>query len=77
MTDIMEHYKNTRFVITSRDVASHFDQNHLVVLADISFWAAEYDNLLEWCNQNNCDAQGMTVDIPDEQTLSLFCLRWT
>ena len=49
---------------------------HMIVLTDIGFWAENTDSLIEWCKLHACEMRGMTVDIPDDHTLTLFCLRW-
>ena len=35
------------------------------------------DELVEWCAENNCETKGMTVTLPDEESITLFTLRWT
>lgn len=73
MTDIFEHWKTQRFVIPV-----YFDKHDLtVVLSDIAYWYEHYEELSEWCEQHNCEPVGMTVDVPDSYTLTLFCLRWS
>ena len=73
MTDIMQNWKNKRFWISD---IGYSDQN-LIVLTDIGYWAENYELLEQWCDEHGCHAQGMTVEIPDEPTLTLFCLRWS
>ncbi len=66
----------SRFVIADETVSASFKQHTIVILSDISFWAGEYDNLKEWCNNNGSIIQGMTVNIPNAETLTAFCLKW-
>ena len=49
----------------------------MVILAHYNFWAAHEDELRQWCRENNSVFAGMTVTVPDEQTLTVFCLRWS
>ena len=77
MTDIMQSWKENRFVI----VPSYLDVDNthktLVILTDISYWVEYASDLLEWCAENNCETRGMTVTLPDEESITLFTLRWT
>lgn len=50
---------------------------HMIVLTDIAFWSDNIDALMQWCRDHGCETQGMTVDIPDDHTLTVFCLRWS
>jgi len=65
-----------RFVIADQELATYFRSEHLVVLSDVSYWADHYTELLDWCKQYNCKDVGMTIEIPDSKTLTLFCLKW-
>lgn len=73
MMDVFEHWRDRRFVIPV-DVEEHA---LTVVLCDIAYWNEHYEELSEWCEQHNCEPVGMTVDVPDYPTLTLFCLRWS
>ena len=73
MTDIMQNWKNKRFWISD---IGYSDQN-LIVLTDIGYWAENYELLEQWCVEHGCRPQGMTVEIPNEHTLTAFILRWT
>lgn len=77
MTDIFHDWKKNRFVVAP-EFGFRLKNNfkHVIVLTDIAFWAQEVDNLVPWCQENGCKNQGMTVEIPDDCTLTLFCLRW-
>ena len=52
------------------------DHELLIVLTDIAFWNIYYDDLQVWCKENNSKREGMVVVVPDETTLTAFCLRW-
>ena len=75
MTDIMQDFKNKRFSIAPSYLTD--TEGHLVILIQIGFWAEHYEELQEWCEQHNSTPKGMTVEIPDEATLTLFLLRWS
>ena len=78
MTDIFHDWKKNRFIVAPEfayDLGKDF--KHVIVLTDIAFWAKEVDNLVPWCLENGCRTQGMTVEIPDDKILTLFCLRWS
>jgi hypothetical protein len=47
------------------------------MLSDIGFWSENYEELQQWCQDNGATAAGMTVSIPDEKTLTAFCLKWS
>jgi hypothetical protein len=58
-------------------VADEFDNyNYIAVLSSISCWTNQYAELLEWCDLHSCTVEGMTVRIPNDQTLTMFVLRW-
>ncbi len=75
MIDIMEEFKNTKFLITPNEYEERFE--HLIVLCDISYWVENLDKLMSWCDDNECEVLGMTVNIPDDERLTIFILRWT
>ena len=68
---------NERFVVADPEVCVSLGIPFIVMLADISFWGQHYDALKEWCDRYNGKLQGMTVELPDEHTLTAFALRWT
>jgi hypothetical protein len=78
MTDIFHHWKENRFVVAPA-YAYEADGKcvKLVVLTDIKFWADSADELLSWCNEFGCTQKGMTVEFPEEDLLTAFCLRWS
>lgn len=65
-----------RFVVADPEVAQSLGQPVIIMLSDIEFWNTHYDALHAWCEQNASEVQGMTVNIPDDTTLTAFCLRW-
>lgn len=75
MTDIMQNWKNKRFAVAESYLVDGSGQ--LVILTEIGFWAENYEILKQWCDEHSCQAKGMTVEIPDDATLTLFCLRWS
>jgi hypothetical protein len=80
ISDIFQNWKNNKFVTvpaaeSGLDIDSQYP--HLVVLADVGYWNEHLDQLREWCAQNGCEQKGMTVALPNDQTLLLFCLRWS
>ena len=75
MTDIMQDWKNKRFVMVDSNLGC--SDHILIVLVEIGYWAENYELLEQWCDEHDCRAQGMIVEIPDEPTLTLFCLRWS
>jgi len=64
------------FIVADPEIARSLGQPVIVMLSDIAFWNINYDSLHEWCRQNHSEVQGMTVNIPDDVTLTAFCLRW-
>lgn len=74
MTDIMEDWKNSRFIIVPNEYEERFE--HLVVLSDIRYWSENLNKLITWCDDNKCEIMGMTVNVPDDALLTLFILRW-
>jgi hypothetical protein len=75
VSDIFEGWKNVRFVdVTNIYVAE--SKNILLVLTDMAYWTEHYEELTEWCQAYQGQAVGMTVELPDEATFTLFTLRW-
>ena len=75
MTDIFHEWKERRFITVGYDLLD--GPEVLVILTDISFWAAHELELADWCDQHGATTTGMTVAFPDEPTLTAFCLRWS
>lgn len=65
------------FIVVEPEVCESLGVRFIVMLADIGFWVEHYDALSQWCEQHNCKPQGMTVELPDSETLTAFALRWT
>ena len=79
MTDIMQDFKDRRFTVCPSYISRGLPEptyGHLIVMTDFMFWHDNFDELLVWCNDHECTVKGMTIDIPDDATLTLFCLRW-
>lgn len=74
--DIMAEFKNSRFVVAPADLLENPGE-HVVILSDYNFWNDHYDELQDWVKQNNGFVQGMGLILPDAQTLTAFCLRWS
>jgi hypothetical protein len=76
--DIFASWKSQRFAIAPKYTFSDDYDNykHLIVLTDLKFWVLASDELDRWCEENNCKTKGMTVEIPSDRELTLFCLRW-
>jgi hypothetical protein len=75
MTDIMQGWKESRFIIAPSDLVE--DDARLVVLTDYNFWSEHISELINWCVINNATTEGMTVAFGDDATLLLFVLRWS
>lgn len=71
--DIFEDWKKNRFIVADID---EVHQGILVVMTDIGYWVENVDECEVWCREHNCSVKGMTIEIPDEETLLLFTLRW-
>ena len=76
MDDILADWKRKHFaVVDARDWGMATDW--VVVLSSITFWSEHVDALQAWCEQHGCQVQGMTVEIPTAQLVTLFQLRWS
>jgi hypothetical protein len=75
MMDIMKDFKDTKFIIQDNDFDYYY--KHIVVLCDLVYWNTNYYELIDWCDENECEVLGMTVNIPDDQRVMLFILRWS
>lgn len=73
--NVMEEWKKSKFVVT--DLFQFDGIMYVVVLSDFNFWANEIDELEDWCSQHNAKVKGMTVEIYNEETLTLFYLKWS
>lgn len=75
MAIIFDNLKQHRFVIV--DPRLYDFDHHLVILSDLEFWHNRWEDLEKWCEDHGCDIAGMTVDFPNEQALTMFCLKWS
>ena len=72
--DVFAEWKNNRFVVATNVYVEC--NNILLVLTDMEFWTIHYKELEEWCQVHQGQTAGMTVELPDQATLTLFALRW-
>jgi len=66
-----------RFIIADPEVCESLGIPFIVMLADIGFWSDNYDALKQWCEQCNSKVMGMTVEIPNAETVTAFALKWS
>jgi len=66
----------TKFVVSDALISESFGTKHIVILADLEFWNEHWEELLIWCREHGCEQKGVTVDVPSDQTMTLFALRW-
>lgn len=76
MTDLFHNWKQNRFVVAPRFAYDDADVGEMIILTNVAFWVGELDELIDWCKEHDCRLQGMTVEIPTEELLTMFCLRW-
>lgn len=74
--DIMADFKSRRFIVAPQHLLDTRGEN-LVILTDYMFWSQHIDELTSWCNENNSSCSGMAVVMPDPETVTMFCLRWS
>ena len=72
--DIMAEYKAGRFVVANDDLGFG---TRLIVLADFKFWVNNLDQLRAWCQLHGATQKGATVELPTDETLTLFVLQWS
>lgn len=75
MDDILADWKNCRFARVGFELLDQPDI--MVVLTDVAFWNRNFEELKDWCDEYNCEIQGLTVKFDSEQSLMVFCLRWS
>ena len=73
--DVFADWRGRRFVVADREL--HDNAGHLIVLTDYVYWADHVQQLDEWCQHNDANMKGMTVNLPTEQALTAFVLRWS
>ena len=66
-----------RFIVAEPEVCESLGVPFIVMLSDMWFWNDNYDALKDWCKNNNSEVLGMTVELPDAKTLTVFALRWS
>lgn len=66
-----------RFVVADALVSQSLDRYCIILMGDIGYWTDNYEDLQEWCENNGASVEGMTINIPDDKTLTAFCLRWS
>jgi len=74
-SDVFEDWRNHRYIVTPQHLLDQ--QEILIIMTDVNFWAEHVDQCIAWCYNHNCEIKGMTITIPDEATLTLFALRWS
>lgn len=75
--DIFADWKKQRFIVA--DGYAYLDQypnGHLIILTDFKFWTEHIEELVEWCEQYNVKHSGMTLELPNDELLTIFSLRW-
>ena len=77
MSDIFKSWKEEKFIVADKRITGDLTDKIIVVMSDYRYWAAHVDECEKWCKQYNCEIKGMTIEIPDEDTLLLFVLRWS
>lgn len=73
--DIFADWKRNRFIVGD-NYLTNVPGKFLIVLTDLQFWSENIEKLNIWCQQYCCNHQGMTVIVPNDETLTLFNLRW-
>jgi hypothetical protein len=73
--DVFADWRGQRFVVADRELNDN--AGHVILLLDFFYWADHDQQLDEWCQHNGADIQGMTVNLPTEQALTAFVLRWS
>lgn len=63
-----------RFIVVP-DVLT--DNESMVILTDIQYWADRENELRQWCIKNDSEFAGMTVVFPNTLSLTAFILRWS
>ncbi len=72
--DIFHSWKQQRFIIAPSELV---DNEKLVILTDVGYWVNRHEQLKDWCDQHSSVTEGMTVVVPNEETLMMFVLRWS
>lgn len=75
--DILGRMGNARFVVYDDDFLTESNCKYTVLLIKLDFWSKNIVELWDWLIEHNCTKQGMTVNIPDDERMMLFALRWS
>jgi hypothetical protein len=70
--DLFASWKVNRFIVNPVG-----DGELIVILTDLDFWNSHYEELKDWCDQNDCTTEGMSVVAENKHALTAFCLKWT
>jgi hypothetical protein len=64
-----------RFVVFDKIYGIHRG----VVIADFAWWIAVEDEVREWCldNRIRTQQQGMVIQFDDDESFTMFMLRWS
>ena len=56
-----------------------YDIHRGVVIADFAWWIGNEDIVREWCLDNNIrtQQQGMVIQFDDDESFTMFTLRWS
>ena len=73
--DIFAEWKKQRFISPDPELLG--TGAPIVILTDVAFWAANSDQLYEWCEDHGATVAGMAVEFETPQDLVLFTLRWS
>jgi len=76
-TDILGRIGNSRFVVYDEDFLADSNCKYTVLLIKLDFWSKNIVELFDWLAEHNCTKEGMTVNIPDDDRMMLFALRWS
>lgn len=74
--DVMVEFKHSRFVVAPNYLLDNPGE-HIVILCDFEYWNNHYDELESWIELHGGYIKGMGLTLPDAQTLTAFCLRWS
>lgn len=72
--DIFHSWKESRYIVAPEDIVD--PGVILIVLSDYTFWNNHFDEMTDWCRANGAKQEGMTVVLPNPETLTAFTLRW-
>jgi len=75
MTDLFHDWKQNRFVVVDRSLIDE-ESGITVLLTDLGYWVDRTDEIMQWCKENNAVQRGLTITMPSESELLLFCLKW-